>query len=387
MNRTSKRAPLEAFEDSYFGRFDRDAEARYIGFTDTGFPEELAVAAGFVPILVRGAVEERRLEYGEHFDLRMQWTVQDVLDSILRGEYNFIDVLCVTGGDLWFGYVQGIVEGERLLNDRGDLPRTYYLDRTRDTTPRHRNYYRDRLREFRAFLEEATAARITGDAIAKACVASNRCRRLLADISALQCADVPTVTGREALLAGVASMTLDKNTFADLATAFVAERSERTGSPAGGGSRGKRPRIFLSGTSNVYLDIYDPIERAGGHVVGTDYAVGRNYSGPLIANEGDPVDAIVERYAAKPLDSWMLGMDRRVERRLDLVKQTRAEAVITLHYRNDQITAWEHPDTVAALDEMGVPHLTLWDLDNGAWSGDALPEEVRVFISGVTRAM
>ncbi len=296
------RAPLNVFEESYFKRRNRAAETRYIGFTDTGFPEELAMAAGFVPVLVRGAVEERRLKYGEHFDLRMQWTVQDVLDGILRGEYDFIEMLCVTGGDLWFGYIQGIVEAERVLNDRDELPKTYYLDRTRDTGPRHRSYYRDRLRDFRAALEEVTAARISDEAIAGACAVSNRCRRLLADINSLQCADVPTVTGREALLASVASVTLDKTTFCELATAFVAERSEKARALPAGGSRDTRPRIFLSGTSNVYLAIYDLIEDVGGHVVGTDYAVGRNYSGPLIVEHGDPLDAIVERYAEKPLE-------------------------------------------------------------------------------------
>ncbi len=78
-------------------------------------------------------------------------------------------------------------------------------------------------------------------------------------------------------------------------------------------------------------------------------------------------------------------MDRRVEQRLDLVRQTRADAVVTLHYRNDQVTAWEHPDTQAMLDEIGVPHLTLWDLDNGTLSGHAGQDQVRKFISGLTR--
>jgi benzoyl-CoA reductase/2-hydroxyglutaryl-CoA dehydratase subunit BcrC/BadD/HgdB len=120
-------------------------------------------------------------------------------------------------------------------------------------------------------------------------------------------------------------------------------------------------RLFVEGSPLDNLQLYEIIESCQATVVAEDNCWGNRYSDGPIAMTLDPVEAVIDRYNNKTPCSRMYPLSRRIEYCLRSASEAKAQGVIFNIHRFDEIQAWETPDEIKELKEIGIPSLYLKD--------------------------
>ncbi|WP_026556558.1 2-hydroxyacyl-CoA dehydratase family protein [Arthrobacter sp. 35W] len=375
---------LSLFRQVVENRFDPDAldslvsfgGRPVIGFLDTGFPEELAIAAGFQPMLLTGDPRSGTGTADPYLDLSAPDRVRHLIEAMVTGRYDSVDVLCVTGGDRWLANTHGFLEAYRQISATPDFGDVYYLERVRGTYREHRDYNLHLQREFRSYLQDRSGAAIDDDALAAAITLTNETRSLLRAVSALRKQDAPRISGTDAHTITVASMLMPKPDFNDALRQFLASEVPTAAAQSPG-----LKRVFLSGSSLDHGRLHEIVEALPAVVVGEDTEFGDRYAQAPVDPSIDPMEAIADRYTFKFPEPWAFGVKRRVGFRTDAAVAARADCEVFLHLANDTSVGWDFPDQRRALQERGIPVLALADQDYAFADAQAISEKVAEFLS------
>src|SRR5438067_1111272 len=114
---------MGVFEAAFAGRWDGSTIGAHagatgkdvIGFLDTGFPEEIAIAAGLLPILLTGD------PYGDcpvtegQVDLGIPGRAHQLYEGLITGRYSFASAVGITGGDRYLANTYGFLDAQREL--------------------------------------------------------------------------------------------------------------------------------------------------------------------------------------------------------------------------------------------------------------------------------
>ena len=118
-------------------------------------------------------------------------------------------------------------------------------------------------------------------------------------------------------------------------------------------------RVFVSGSPQDNLQLYEIIESCNATVIAEDHCWGSRYSDLLIDDSQDPLNAITDRYLFKPPCPRMFPMSRRIDYCLQKVEASHVHGVIFNVFEHDEAEAWEIPDKVTALKKIGKESLYL----------------------------
>ncbi|MBT8159578.1 MULTISPECIES: 2-hydroxyacyl-CoA dehydratase family protein [Arthrobacter] len=375
---------LSLFRQVVENRFDPDAVDALasfggrpvIGFLDTGFPEELAIAAGFHPMLLTGDPSSGTATVDPYLDLSVPSRVRHLTEAMVTGRHDSVDVLCVTGGDRWLANTHGFLEAYRQISATPDFGDVYYLERVRGTYREHRDYNLRLHREFRAYLEDRSGNVIDDGELAAAISLTNETRALLRDVAILRTGDDPRISGVDAHTITMASMLMPKKAFNAALRQFLA--SEVPTAPA---VARDSTRVFLSGSSLDHQRLHEIVESLPAVVVGEDTEFGARYAETPINESIDPMEAIADRYTFKAPESWAFGIKRRIAMKVDAAVAARADVEVFLHLLNDTATGWDFPDQRRALQEQGIHVVALTDQDYAFDDAQAVSEKLAEFIS------
>ncbi len=326
----------------------RDWPARFPGRRALGYlcsylPEEIVHAAGFVPlrILPGGAASPRADAHLQSYTCSL---ARGCLERSLTGELDFLagvafahtcdtmqclaDVWREGGTGKWVGW----------------LVQPVTLD-----SPRAKGYLVAEMKRFAASLPASSGAPISDDALRASIALYNANRRLLADLhsrrDALLAVDLWQATN--------AAMLLPPEEF---------QRMAQTALPTAGPSTVRRggARLVLSGPTLDDPAILSLIEDLGARVVGDDLCNGERYFDTLVAETGDPWEALAERYLRRvPCPCKHAGLDAREKHLLGLVRERGAQGVVFVHKKFCEPHAWDYPPLAAALTKASIPHLLL----------------------------
>lgn len=273
-------------------RFARAKELREQGKDVFGYiccfaPLEMMTALDIVPIRMLGDPNEPQTEADKHMENIMCSFIRSVFDIDLKGRYAFLngivvphscDSVCMTWG-IWPFY-----------NNSREFK--YFLNVPHAATEAGFHLMNSALADFKRKLEEFTGKTLTDEALKAAIVVHNRQRALIRELYDLRKKAVPAITGAEVkdTLIAVMSLPVDEgNTLLEEVLVDVKARPARTA---------KGPRILVYGPA-MDNDFIDLAEECGAEVVVDDACLGTRFFMDDVAEEGDPYEALTQRYLGK----------------------------------------------------------------------------------------
>ncbi|MGM7671129.1 2-hydroxyacyl-CoA dehydratase subunit D [Microbacterium sp. A93] len=380
---------FEVFHRVVENRWDASAVAELcggstaptLGFLDTGFPEEIAIAAGFQPMLLTGDLSRTPDLIDDHLDISAPARIRYLYEALATGRHDACSVWCVTGGDRWIGETAGFFEVYSEVFGAPNIPHVLYLERARGTFAAHREYNRAGIELIADQLSGLGPRPVTSERLWEAIRQVNRTRTLLGEVEALRSGETPRISGVDAHAVLLAALLMPKAAFN---AALEGALSRLGGAPP---SSASRPRVFLTGSAVDHGGFVRLIEELGAVVVGEDTEFGQRYAHTPVAEDGpDPFEALADRWTYKFPESWAFGRERRIGARVDLAAGAAPDGVIAIHLRGDTAYGWDYPDQAAALQERGIPTLALPDTDYAMGDEGRLRESIALFLEGLQNA-
>jgi benzoyl-CoA reductase/2-hydroxyglutaryl-CoA dehydratase subunit BcrC/BadD/HgdB len=338
------------------------AGGRVVGYVCDNVPEELILAAGWLPYRLSGdpsvgadALERYVQPFAPPFSARNRGVgfVDAMLEMLLSGCLDFLDYLIVPHTrktiQAFYRELTLAQQHEPSLS----LPELFYLDRAYTPFYAAEVFNRRALLQLRGQLEDWSGRAVGDAAIAEAIEITNTNRRLLQQVAALRAADPSRITGVEALQLIATSCFMDKREHNHLLES-VLDQAPATGSSAGG-----RPRVFVGGSPLDNLSFYEVVESCGAVVVAEDHCWGNRCGEFEVDTSLPPFEALVDRYHRKPACSIDFPMAGAVDRCVGRARAARVDGAIFFVMEGDGVHVWDTPDEIAALEASGVPCLLL----------------------------
>lgn len=313
-------------------------------------PEEFITAAGAVPFRLFGTREDISLA-DAHLQSYCCSLVRGGLEDALRGNLNFLD------GTVFPHTCDSIQRLSDIWRLNAGFP--FHLDvvlPVKVDTESARTYMIDVLKDFRADLESALQVSIPDDALRKTIILYNQLRQTLREIYELRCDNPDAISAADVYSVVKAAMVMDRE---ELMPLLVQLRDDLRRNQVAGPAR-KNKRLILSGGICNHPDIYTVLEASGGEVIWDDLCTGTRYFEGDIAETGDPVVAIADRYFNRIVcPAKHQNIMARGEGLVRMVKERRASGVIFLFLKFCDPHAFDYPYLKKFLDDAGVPSLLL----------------------------
>jgi benzoyl-CoA reductase/2-hydroxyglutaryl-CoA dehydratase subunit BcrC/BadD/HgdB len=238
-----------------------------------------------------------------------------------------------------------------------------------------REYFEAVLRKFRADLEAGFDITITDEALAVSIKLYNIIRSYLRKIWEIHAARPWLISGSDLNRVAMASMILERET----AAAMLADLADGLGRLQAQEGKPRR-RVMLVGSLCCQPDIYSILERSGADVVWDDLCTGSRYFEGLVAEGGDPVAAIAERYYSRVIcPAKHSSVTARAENIVSAVREHRIDGVIFLMLKFCDPHAFDYPDIKGFLDAQGIPSMLL-EIEGGLPPEGALTTRFETFI-------
>ncbi len=300
----------------------KDEGKKIIGYTPGGyFPEELALAAGAVPVgLLRGGEHEPVLMAGAYMT---RW-----FDTFARAQigyrvlkedaaYQLIDLIVVPVTN---NHMRAIADAWDFYTD---------VDVFRFGVPHRKNdrsfeYYLGGIKSLRQKLESLTGAKIEDSKLKEMIELCNRERRLLEEISVMRKSDHPPISGRDFARLNHASFLADKKVMVEALESLRDELKDKKGEKP-------RARILLTGSTMAFGDykIYDLIEETGSDVVVEEFAEGIRHYWWRVEPDTDLMSALADRYFRKRVCAgWFRPGRERLDYNCQLAKDFKVDGVV-----------------------------------------------------------
>lgn len=322
-----------------------------IGYLCTYVPEEIIHAAGFLPVrIMPSTTPPTRAD--AHLQSYTCCFARGCLDLALTGRLNDLAGVVFTHtcdtmqglADIWREvfpnlFVETIV-GPVALH-----------------SPHARAYLIAELRRFTAALEQHFGVRVTDDALRASIRVYNARRRALADFYAHR-AEFSAVEWFNVMNR---ALTTPPEEFSAQRLALSLGEGSAISHQQSPVSNPQSPiSLVLLGATIDESTLPQILDDLGARIVADDFCNGARYFDTLVAEEGDPIEAIATRELARAACPCKhRALNDRIERVLRLVKENRADGVIFYHKKFCDPHAWDYPPLAAALDREKIPHLLL----------------------------
>jgi benzoyl-CoA reductase subunit C len=259
---------------------------KVIGWYEPYFPEELAYAAGLLPV--------RILARHTPDDLSDKWLyascfpVRDMVNQFLDGNYGYVDGLVCVEGCQWMynAWEVAVNNNSKLFSHYLFLP-DYTDART------SKDVLRSELSVFKDRLEEWAGKPISNGDIDHSIEVFNENRLLLRRIYELRRADRPVVLGSEMMNILLADQVMDKAEMNPILKDFIAEAEER--------KPGKdRIRLMLIGSETFDAELEEMVEALGADIVVDELDNGSSYCWNNVLRQKDRLMALALRCLGRP---------------------------------------------------------------------------------------
>lgn len=317
---------------------------KVLGYLCTYFPEELAYAAGVLPVRIMGEPEmddvTERYIYGAFCPLS-----RDILAAGLKGKYDYLDGIAYAECCMHFRHIFG--------NWRLHIPTpyNYYVSVPAHVeNPRAATMFRGELTAFKKDIEAWTGTTITEESLHDAVRIYNANRQLMRQIYQMRRVDKPPVSGTEVFEMVLSSQVMDKEEHNRLLTEAIGGLSKRKTDGYAG------IRLMLLGSDITDTRLVRMIESMGAVFVIDELCSGSGYVWNDVIPQDDLLFAIALRYLDKPRCPLK---DIRYRRRVAHVSQLAEDynvrgAIIALQ-KHCHPQQFDIPEVRQALEKRYIP--------------------------------
>jgi benzoyl-CoA reductase/2-hydroxyglutaryl-CoA dehydratase subunit BcrC/BadD/HgdB len=325
-------------------------------------PEELFHAAGFTPVFVFSTPEDRGLARA-HLPGFTCWVAGSALDQALAGE---LDDLAGMALAQTCDTMQGLADLWR--RDVPSIPLFHFAMPTRLDGPASRDYLLAELHSLRERVKALTGRAVSDDDLRESIALHNRTRALIRDLY-----------GRAVALDPREAYAIVRDAFRQPKEAFNEEARSRMQEASPLLPLSAYPALVLVGPSLADPVLFDVIAEASARVVGDLLDLGERYFVVDAAEEGDPLEVLVDRLLALvPTPTKHHSERSRAEYLLSLVEQRGARGVVFARQKFCDPHGFDYAQMARALDGAGVPHL-LVELEQASQAGQ-LRTRVEAFV-------
>ncbi len=326
---------------------------KVMGYTCSFVPEELFIAAGLLPIRIRGNNKKQIDLANDYFEsANICSLVRSCFDQVLNGDYNFIDGAVIGGG---------CDAGRHILDNwvKSEI-KTPFLDRI--TFPHATGElmvqnFQDQLFRLKENIENHFKVQITNQKLWDAIRLCNEIRDLQKELYSLRKSENPPITGAETVAIIVAGFSMPKETYKnelkkllDELRAFpVAEEEYKT-------------RLMIVGPGHDDTSMCDIVEDLGGLVVADLTCFGgKIIYGSIKENGSDPLQAIAEYHILeRPFCPKNLGAHPHISKEvLDKISEFKVDGVIGSNFLCCDMWGGELYILGKELREIGIPILRI----------------------------
>ena len=277
---------LVANRHEYAKAWKERTGGKVLGFFETYFPEEIAYAAGMLPVRILAEHEPDVLS--DKWIYASCYPVKDIVNQFLKGRYDYVDAVVNTEGCQWMfnAFEVAMNNNPALLNHYIFFPD--YTDAKTSKT-----VLRSELGVLKGKFEEWTGNEITDEALDHAIEVYNENRRLLRQIYELRRADRPVLLGSEAMNIVLASQVMDKAEMNKILEEYILELEVRE-------PYEDRIRLMLIGSETFNTDLEELVESLGANIVIDELDNGSTYFWNEVYRQKDRLMAIGLRYLGRP---------------------------------------------------------------------------------------
>ena len=257
-----------------------------VGYFDTYFPEEVAYAAGLLPVRILAKHEPDdvtdRLMYGNCYCTR------DMLNQFTRGRYDYVDGIVNVEGCQWLYNAF-----DTILQVCPNLFSHYMFVPDYTDARKSKDVMRSEMAVLKKRFEEWTGKTITEEALDHAIEVYNTNRSLLRRIYELRKFDRTVILGSEAMEIVLACQVMDKAEANKMLEELIPELEERE-------PYEDRVRLMLIGSETYDAELEKLVESLGANIVIDELENGSSYIWNNVIPLQDRLMAIGLRYLERP---------------------------------------------------------------------------------------
>jgi benzoyl-CoA reductase subunit C len=270
----------------YAKAWQKRTGGKVMGWFEPYFPEEIAYAAGVLPVRILSRHEPN--DTADKWIYASCYAVRDMVNQFLKGRYGYIDGLASVEGCQWMYDAFEVTANNfpHLFNHFIFVPD--YTD-----APTSVDVARSELDVFKSRLEEWTGQEITNEALDHAIDVYNTNRRLLRRIYELRRAKNTVILGSEAMNIVLADQLMDKAEMNKILEAFIPELEDRP-------PREDMIRLMLLGSETFDTELEELAESLGANIVIDELDSGSSYFWNETYTQKDRLTALSLRYLGRP---------------------------------------------------------------------------------------
>jgi benzoyl-CoA reductase subunit C len=323
---------------------------KVLGYNCSYFPEEIVHAAGLLPFRIRGTgCTETPL--ADSFLARANCSfARACLEHLLQGRYDFLD------SAIFVYSCDHMCTAHNSWKAQGKLPLIENIISVPHTITEYgRDWYREEIGNVKDKIADHFGVEITDDSLKEAIILYNETQRLQKTLYELRTKDAPPITGSQSLNVLVCDGSMPKNEYNRLLEALIEELSGHEG------VSGYDRRLMVSGSVIDNPAMLKIIEDTGGLVVSDTLCFGaRRFFREPIKDDGDPLDAIADRYYHQILCPRMFdSYPERFELALDIARQAKVEGVVLQSITNCDLHGIDNVMLKRDFESHGIPVLVL----------------------------
>jgi benzoyl-CoA reductase subunit C len=348
----------------YYKEYGRRAKelrgqgSRVMGYLCAFVPMEVIHAAGFLPFRVKGDVREPITKADVDMETLVCPLVRSCYDLSVKGAYGFVEGLVIPHA------CDSICKTYGIWKYTLNLPYTHLINVPHKAGESSVEYFREVLGTFIASIGRYGGHEITDKDLLGAIRLYNANRERMRKLMGYRKADPPLITGAELTELYVANVSIPVEEANGLLDGAIEEVGRRK--PGGTGKK----RLMVVGAQVDDATFIDMVEKSGSYVVADDLCPGMREYVHDVAEAGDPVKNLAERY----LNSIYCGRTYR-ENRGDYgeyleerfghigraVQEYDVDGVILYLYKYCDPYGFEVPAMKGYITRLGVPVLYLED--------------------------
>ncbi len=363
----------ELYEDASFPtvRRWREAGGKVAGHFQVYFPEELAHAAGLLPVKVRGAaIDAMQAEsrFGSYLCSIIKTSLELALSNRLPLDLFVSHPICDAARNLAAVWARNASYPAQIL----------YLPQNANSAHAPA-YLADEYRRVLADLEQVAGRKVSDDELRRSIAVFNRNRQLLRELYDLKRETPWRVGADEAyVLVGLAGLLPreEHNELLEWVLPRLAERPAR---------RQDRIRVVFEGgfCEQPPLDLIRMIGQSC-YLVDDDLLIGLRWITSDVPAAGDPVAALAEAYLERSSYSPVQHDLRKPKEKMLLgrIRDARAEAAIVAAAKMCEPGLEEQVAYTRALDEHGIPYFVT-EFQETMTSFDALEIQLETFVENL----